>query len=102
MIVVRKRVKYESDQRRSYIENIEKRYRYPYHTYIHCICDHSLACTDSDTSIKKWRVKQTLENTEEAITNGQSRETGNIYMTKKNNAKIQHNTVTPALKDTSI
>ena len=37
MIVVRKRVKYELDQRRSYIENIEKRYRFPYHTYIHCM-----------------------------------------------------------------
>jgi hypothetical protein len=59
----------------------------------------SVACTDSDTSItKKDGVKQTLENTEEAITNGQSRETGNIYMTKKNKAKIQHNTFTPALK----
>ena len=81
MLVVRKRVKYESDQRRSYIENIEKQYRYPYHTYIHCICDRSLACIDSDTSIKKDGVKQTLENTEEAIKNGQYRETGNIWYT---------------------
>ena len=72
-------------------------------TRAYTVCDRSLACINSDTSIKKKDgVKQTLENTEEAITNGQSRETGNIYMTKKNKAKIQHNTVTPALKGTSI
>ena len=43
------------------------------------------------------KYKYTLENYKGAITNGQSRETGNIghigYKTKTNKTKTQHNTV---------
>ena len=34
-----------------------------------------------------------LENTEEAIKNGQSRETGNIWYTKRRQTKQKHNTI---------
>ena len=34
----------------------------------------------------------TLENTEEAIKNGQSRETGNIWYTRRRKTKLRHNT----------
>jgi len=42
-----------------------------------------------------------LENTEGAIKNGQSRETGNIGYTRRRQTKQKHNTTQPVL-DTTI
>ena len=38
-------------------------------------------------------LKKTLDNTEGAITNGQSRETGNIGYTRRRKTKQKHNTI---------
>jgi hypothetical protein len=58
---------------------------------------------DNDTYLNEWwfirennlylKAKQTLENTERAIENGQSREPGNIGYTRRRQTKQKYNTI---------
>ena len=49
--------------------------------------------TDRARKIGRRDLRSKLENTEVAIKNGQSRETGNIYYTRRRQTKRKHNTV---------